>query len=87
MKVKIQDCFSSNRITELKQKIYKDGDKFNAAKTAVIKCITCTGGNRVELECTGCDKWKGLDAFAKTQRRDPDNAVSSMSLGYLEKEY
>ena len=75
MKVKTQDCFSTNRIKELKQKIYKDGPKFNAAKTAVIRCLKCTGGNRVELECNGCDKWKGLDSFAKAQRRDPDTAV------------
>ncbi|KAF1929173.1 uncharacterized protein M421DRAFT_133129 [Didymella exigua CBS 183.55] len=38
------------------------------------KCSKCTGGQLVEIECTHCHKTKGLEDFAKVQRRKPDNA-------------
>jgi hypothetical protein len=34
-----------------------------------IKCQQCTGGQRVEFECSVCGITKGLEDFAKVQRK------------------
>lgn len=46
-----------------------------------MKCQRCTGQQTVELECTMCDKTKGLEAFSKTQRAQPDTAVWASTSG------
>jgi hypothetical protein len=38
--------------------------------------MPCTGHQVVEIECTVCNKWKGLEDYAKSQRTKPDEAVS-----------
>lgn len=48
---------------------------FDAVKEPLVTCSMCTAGQITELECSGCDKWMGLDNFAKAQRRKPDQAV------------
>lgn len=41
-------------------------------------CIICLSGHqREELTCIDCHKTMGLDAFAKTHRKDRENAVDS----------
>lgn len=39
-----------------------------------VTCKTCTPGQTTELTCYICDTTKGLDEFAKNQRKDPDKA-------------
>ncbi|KAF3048160.1 hypothetical protein E8E12_010931 [Didymella heteroderae] len=38
------------------------------------KCFGCAGGQLVEIECSYCHKTKGLEDFAKAQRRRSDDA-------------
>lgn len=40
-----------------------------------LKCITCTTGQNTEMKCVMCEQVKGLDFFAKTHRRNPEQAV------------
>lgn len=47
----------------------------NAANITLPDCMNCTGRPATELKCTQCDITKGLDAFTKVQRKNPDNAV------------
>ncbi|KAI1568401.1 Stc1 domain containing protein [Pyrenophora tritici-repentis] len=39
-----------------------------------INCQDCVGRQTVELECSMCGKTKGIDSFARTQRRKTDTA-------------
>lgn len=39
-----------------------------------VTCKTCTPGQTTELFCYICETAKGLDEFAKNQRKDPDKA-------------
>jgi hypothetical protein len=50
-------------------------NRSNAANITLPDCMNCTGRPPTELKCTQCDITKGLDAFTKVQRRNPDNAV------------
>jgi hypothetical protein len=40
-----------------------------------IFCQKCTGNHIDELLCNVCNKWKGLEAYDKAQRKKPDDAV------------
>jgi hypothetical protein len=40
--------------------------------------MACTGQQVVEIECTVCYTWKGLEDYAKSQRTKPDEAVSRL---------
>lgn len=40
------------------------------------KCLKCAGQTIVEIECVMCHKTKGLEDFAKAQRKKLDDAVS-----------
>ena len=42
-----------------------------------ILCQDCTGTQRTEMECCICGQWKGLDGFAKAQRKNSENAVGN----------
>ena len=75
--------FSANKIDELKRKMASSGDGFNPKTTAYIACSSCSGAQVVELTCFYCDMTKGLDKFAKAQRRNPDKAVSEPLNPYL----
>ncbi|UPX16030.1 UV-damaged DNA-binding protein rad7 [Ascochyta rabiei] len=39
------------------------------------KCVKCSGQRVVEIECVMCHETKGLEAFAKAQRKKPDDAT------------
>ena len=59
-----------------KQKADVRWQLLNAGRiTTNPKCLKCTGGQLVEMECTMCHTAKGLEGFAKTQRKKPDDAV------------
>jgi DNA repair protein RAD7 len=66
-----QAKYSTKQLTDLRYHI-----KTTGAVTAV-RCRTCTGAPIVEIECMMCHKTKGLEEFAKSQARKPDNAVRS----------
>lgn len=57
------------------------------AEGSWIKCSQCTSSNQVtELQCSLCGIYKSLqDGFAKSQRRNRDRAVSSLSFGKTER--
>ncbi|KAL9635838.1 MAG: hypothetical protein Q9164_003215 [Protoblastenia rupestris] len=42
-----------------------------------ILCQDCTGTQRTEMECCICGQWKGLDGFAKAQRKNSEHARCS----------
>ena len=41
-----------------------------------IMCKECTPGPRSELQCSMCNVVKGLNGFARKQRKNNDHAVS-----------
>lgn len=61
------------------QHMRRVGPGFNPTKSAFICCMQCTTRQVVELNCHMCDKDKGIDKFFKAQRRNPDEAVSSLT--------
>lgn len=76
-KWKVPNQYSNKQIDDLKYKIRVHGQ--DATQTdKVIRCLGCTGVQRTELECVLCCKVKSLDMFAKTHRKNPDEAVSSL---------
>ena len=52
----------------------KGVNRLNPTTSKVIVCGACTGRQVDELLCCMCDKWQGLRAFSKVQRRTPDKA-------------
>lgn len=68
--------YSNNQIQKFQEKVYHARRGGEAAE--LPRCRDCTADNRVELKCTGCMFTKGIDCFAKAQRKDPDNAVSTV---------
>lgn len=65
-----QPNFSNKQLTDARYQVLKFG-KINKAPN----CQKCSGQQIVEIECTRCDKTKGLEEFAKSQIRKPDTAV------------
>lgn len=63
--------FSQKQLTDVRYQISTMGKI-----TKNPKCFKCTGHQLVELECYMCHKTKGLEAFAKSQRSNPEEAVS-----------
>ncbi|KAJ8116054.1 hypothetical protein OPT61_g2445 [Boeremia exigua] len=61
--------FSQKQLTDVRYQVSRTG-----RITTNPKCFRCTGGQLVEMECVMCHKTKGLEDFAKTQRKNPDNA-------------
>ncbi|KAF8244151.1 hypothetical protein K440DRAFT_663680 [Wilcoxina mikolae CBS 423.85] len=45
-------------------------------------CMTCTSQQTTELNCVICDKRKGLDKFAKAQRKNPATARCKICVEY-----
>ncbi|KAF8537300.1 Stc1 domain-containing protein [Trichophaea hybrida] len=45
-------------------------------------CMTCTSQQTTELTCVICDKRKGLDKFAKAQRKNPATARCQICVEY-----
>ena len=74
-----QANFSEKQKTDVRWQISRAGKI-----TTLPKCFKCTGGQLVEIECVMCHKTKGLEDYAKTQRRKPDDAVRILDL-YVER--
>lgn len=62
--------FSEKQKTDARWQISKQG-----RITTNPRCFKCTGGQLVEIECSHCHNTKGLEDFAKSQRRKPGDAV------------
>lgn len=78
-KAKNKDAFSKKRLIDLAEHITAEARRhkpFNAKLTPFVPCAGCSTQQVSELECHMCKKTKGLDGFSKTQRRNPDRAVS-----------
>ena len=76
-KVKKIDQFSNKQKNDLvaKMKGLHGVAKEGHLRDGWITCKACTSQQTVELQCTGkCGEWKPLEDFAKTQRRNRDNA-------------
>lgn len=75
--MKQQSFFSNRQLNEVREEFARNGERaFAKCKST---CRTCTAGQVTELHCVMCDLTKGLEDFAKTQRRNPDGAVSFLS--------
>ncbi|OAL49866.1 hypothetical protein IQ07DRAFT_631853 [Pyrenochaeta sp. DS3sAY3a] len=70
LKHKAEANFSIKQLNEARLQVQASG-KITKAPT----CKPCTGQRIVEIECHVCGETKGLEQFAKTQRREPDTAV------------
>jgi len=68
-------AFSEKQLNNLRNGLASGQVPANTAK-AWITCRTCVGVQHHEMLCIQCDRVKGLEDFAKTQRRTPDMAVS-----------
>lgn len=62
--------YSQKQLTEYRQRL-----QFNQSGAKSPKCRQCVGGPADELTCHRCELTKGLNAFTKVQRRNPDTAV------------
>jgi len=66
---------STTNFSKKEQDRAKEAVQYNSAVPKDLKCITCTTGQNTEMKCVMCDQVKGLDSFAKTHRRNPEQAV------------
>ncbi|KAF2141378.1 uncharacterized protein K452DRAFT_298758 [Aplosporella prunicola CBS 121167] len=67
--------FANKRLNDLRYKIkYQGRNKTNSQGGLTATCSACTGQQVQELECHMCKTWKGLEDFAKAQRKNPDHA-------------
>ncbi|KAL8716571.1 MAG: hypothetical protein Q9225_006110 [Loekoesia sp. 1 TL-2023] len=74
-KLKALSLFSNKQLIDLRQRIAgRQGEKAKAPTAEIITCRTCTSGQVQELTCFICGETKGLEAFGKTQRKNPDTA-------------
>ncbi|KAF1851643.1 uncharacterized protein K460DRAFT_38780 [Cucurbitaria berberidis CBS 394.84] len=64
-----QAKYSVKQLTEARAQI-KNFGRMNKA----INCRKCMGEKATEIECTVCNKTKGLEEFANSQRNKPDTA-------------
>jgi hypothetical protein len=70
--------YSTKKLELLSEHIMKlknRGKTYDAKVMQYIPCVNCTQKQVCELTCFMCDKTMGLDRFAKTQRKKPDQAV------------
>ncbi|KAF3008635.1 hypothetical protein E8E13_008478 [Curvularia kusanoi] len=65
-----QNRFSQKQLTDARYQVHTKG-----TITKHPRCLTCCGSNFVEIECVGCHKTKGLEDFAKSQRKVLDTAM------------
>lgn len=70
--------FSNNQLSKFQESTYKA--RRGGQPAELPRCRDCTAGNTIELKCAGCYVVKGLEFFAKQQRKNPDNAVSKTLL-------
>ncbi|KAF1977993.1 hypothetical protein BU23DRAFT_595837 [Bimuria novae-zelandiae CBS 107.79] len=69
-KYKGHNAFSNKQLTDARYKIKNEGQSARYK----IKCMPCTGQQPVEILCSVCSVWKGLEAFAKSQRKKIDSS-------------
>ncbi|KAB2579684.1 Meiotic chromosome segregation protein [Lasiodiplodia theobromae] len=67
-KFKAPSNFAKKRLNELREKIRDNDGPFT------VQCTVCTPQQVTELTCYMCGKDKGLEEFAKAQRKKPDHA-------------
>ncbi|KAJ9664883.1 hypothetical protein H2201_004935 [Coniosporium apollinis] len=65
--------YSNKQLAPLRYNIAKSG-RNGSISSHQLTCRMCTGAQVTELHCYMCGKDKGLEAFAKQQRRRPDHA-------------
>lgn len=83
-KLKAVSLYSNKQQLDLKQRIAgHQGDKAKLPTAEVITCRACTSGQTQELSCCICGEAKGLEAFGKNQRKNPDTAVTILLRGPL----
>lgn len=73
--MKNPEAFSKNKLLNLKQEIHRlniKGRTLNPTLSGVVPCEDCTPKQKDEIQCAGCDKWKGRDAFSNQQRKNDD---------------
>ncbi|KAK4948550.1 hypothetical protein LTR10_012554 [Elasticomyces elasticus] len=64
--------YSNNQISKFQENTYRARRSGQPAE--LPRCRDCTAGNVIELKCAGCYVIKSLESFAKTQRKNPDDA-------------
>lgn len=69
-KNKGQSAFSNKQLTDARYAIKNHGQ----VAPYKIKCMPCTGNQPIEIECSVCNITKGLEEFAKSQRKRIDTA-------------
>jgi len=72
-----KENFSKKQLAEVRSAIYYSGRDSHTSINVV--CVTCNGQQVYELHCVICNTTKGLECFAKAQRRTPVAAVSISS--------
>ncbi|KAF2029090.1 hypothetical protein EK21DRAFT_113312 [Setomelanomma holmii] len=68
-KYRAQSRFSEKQKTDARWYF----DKYGSIAQPIL-CLNCTGARVMEIECTYCNKTKGLEEFAKSQRARADDA-------------
>lgn len=79
-KIKCNMCMKNFNQANFSQKQLTDARYQVSTRGKIVtnpKCFKCTGGQLVELECYMCQKTKGLEAYAKSQRKNTDEAVGA----------
>ena len=64
--------YSQKQLTEFRKRL-----QFSQSNAKPPKCRQCVGSPADELTCHRCELTKGLNAFTKVQRRNPDTAVGA----------
>lgn len=70
----IEGNFSNKQKAAIRAEILSKGQ--HRADFSMIRCIHCTGIQRIEATCTDCDQTLGREAFNKLQLKR-ENPVSS----------
>ena len=76
-KTKLINGFSKKQQEILVHDLANKSNKKAPASPAIVRCRKCNGGVVQELLCSVCQIVKGLDAFTKFQRSQPDQAVGA----------
>lgn len=81
-KIKAVNFFSTIQQNTLRNAI-AIGDVRDATVEEWVPCVSCTPKQVTELECCICGEVKGLEGFAKAQRRLGEEAVCNTSLLWI----
>lgn len=80
LKPKGTNAFDAARLNDVREKMQKDGFKFNPATMAFVSCMVCRPKNVVELECGWCDKTQVVDNFSSNERKKGTGVAVSTSV-------